>query len=819
VLSKTLKKYTGKYSKPAPHLEVSEIWSQLCKEGEGLAQKTVQRLVSEDKATLKTLKSDTIDSILDSKFVGLTKSHSGVKVDVRDPASLLTFMKAIYSGKVEPTPLLSTFGAKFPLENRTVTEVVLWDWLTAHYASHKFGKKDRNYHPLPLISGAPGIGKTAVLQAALQLMKNEAKRRGQTKWKELESLTDAAVNVTVTFSNGASVSHDVRNGPEACLALRVLYRYFVEGGLPFGSFLTQIGDVSGLTLYNTLACIKADRVSKGQTGDLLIYVGIDEFGKVLGLSVANAPPHGPNEFLKRLVLAAGTCLCDPPPGVIFVTMFAGTCMEPISKIIRDSSHPSCNVPLPMLEYINALAIVESLKWPPTWKTCAPFLRCLSDNSRWGRAVEVFLEVVDRQIIAAPTFDFNSLDYLSIMEKTRSRLTERYQLSSFGPYLKDIVAAIFLQKLVSHQIPLTWNDCKWGDLETCGAIALVPVGTSYDQPISRHFDDGVIEEKDCVLPTSGTGAGLFMVDLPFTLLRCIMMYTYPDSSPDVLGSVASLLRSADTQNDFWWQSWEDFHANFIAARAQLLVMNNNAHSQHSSCTTTVSQLYRGAYQSKSVQTKPAIVLPRTLKVVNVLQRYPDTTTTPHDVDSGQPVDCMQGDVVVKNGKGGPFDVFAAWVMGDTNLVVCDQLKKLESGTSGSTITAAMLIDELKKTKDALHAAGLMNFTFGLFSDKPYDGEPTDNNLPDGCILVCRQNFRKFYGSIFADRAAFAASRSLVNVNSAPWHLLQLLAGIGPARARNIIEQRCKGHFTSFDDLRARVAGVPASLKDVVDFQSG
>jgi len=50
---------------------------------------------------------------------------------------------------------------------------------------------------------------------------------------------------------------------------------------------------------------------------------------------------------------------------------------------------------------------------------------------------------------------------------------------------------------------------------------------------------------------------------------------------------------------------------------------------------------------------------------------------------------------------------------------------------------------------------------------------------------------------------------VNVNTASFDELQTIAGIGPATAQRIVDERRKGPFKSLDDLQARVKGIGES----------
>ena len=60
---------------------------------------------------------------------------------------------------------------------------------------------------------------------------------------------------------------------------------------------------------------------------------------------------------------------------------------------------------------------------------------------------------------------------------------------------------------------------------------------------------------------------------------------------------------------------------------------------------------------------------------------------------------------------------------------------------------------------------------------------------------------------------------VNINTASADQLDTLKGIGPARAKKIIEERAKGRFKNFDDLVKRdvlPSNVEADIKDKITF---
>ncbi len=60
---------------------------------------------------------------------------------------------------------------------------------------------------------------------------------------------------------------------------------------------------------------------------------------------------------------------------------------------------------------------------------------------------------------------------------------------------------------------------------------------------------------------------------------------------------------------------------------------------------------------------------------------------------------------------------------------------------------------------------------------------------------------------------------ININTASAEQLDSLKGIGPARAKKIIEERAKARFKNFDDLVQRnvlPSNVEADIKDKISF---
>lgn len=72
---------------------------------------------------------------------------------------------------------------------------------------------------------------------------------------------------------------------------------------------------------------------------------------------------------------------------------------------------------------------------------------------------------------------------------------------------------------------------------------------------------------------------------------------------------------------------------------------------------------------------------------------------------------------------------------------------------------------------------------------------------------------------AKPAATTPVAQRININTASADQLDTLKGIGPARAKKIIEERAKARFRNFDDLVKRdvlPSNVEADIKDKITF---
>ena len=105
-----------------------------------------------------------------------------------------------------------------------------------------FGKNSREYHPVMLIVGAEGLGKTRGNQAVSEIISNS-------KYPELVNMCRNQINLFVTYNDGTKMNtRDMEIGPEASFASRMLLQYF---GLN-RSLLDKISYLNGFQKHMTI---------------------------------------------------------------------------------------------------------------------------------------------------------------------------------------------------------------------------------------------------------------------------------------------------------------------------------------------------------------------------------------------------------------------------------------------------------------------------------------------------------------------------------------------------------------------------------------
>ncbi|POG58723.1 hypothetical protein GLOIN_2v1728242, partial [Rhizophagus irregularis DAOM 181602=DAOM 197198] len=216
--------------------------------------------------------------------------------------------------------LVGSFGKNFELCQRDDTIKTLWNGnqrLIGIERRFQFRTEDdRSYHPIPVLAGGPGIGKSRFLDEVEELIKEKAEESQNNDFKNM-------ITINTTYGNSTIADEiDVRIQAQPSLVLRILYKYFQPkhkdyaqsyNFLCFRACCMQANpDISLLTLDIALQIIYKDFVQINPTtlDPLLVLVlGIDEFNK---LHVQN------QEVCRNLIHAIGASMCASHENIYFI---------------------------------------------------------------------------------------------------------------------------------------------------------------------------------------------------------------------------------------------------------------------------------------------------------------------------------------------------------------------------------------------------------------------------------------------------------------------------------------------------------------------
>ncbi|CAJ0754537.1 6305_t:CDS:2, partial [Entrophospora sp. SA101] len=228
-------------------------------------------------------------------------------------------------------------------------------------------KLERNSHPIGLVMGAPGIGKTRFLLECVDHI--------QYNYPELlENYLVDLVIITFNFP----YHWDKNQDSDACLGFQLLHAIFADPVRRFDNFVADLTGAGSNNVHMTLE--KAIKIAcKGlgvlDTDNWLIVVAIDEFDQILDRFEGDTG----RKFLSELIKVLGVVVCQPPTQTTVIGLLAGTMATTMNAIFRESYHETMSVRLSPLNRIERRKILSSLdKFPQNWETCQKFRDSLAD---------------------------------------------------------------------------------------------------------------------------------------------------------------------------------------------------------------------------------------------------------------------------------------------------------------------------------------------------------------------------------------------------------------------------------------------------------
>ncbi|GJJ68147.1 hypothetical protein EMPS_00493 [Entomortierella parvispora] len=678
-------------------------------------------------------------------------------------------------------------GDIMPLKDRDFTVAV--DMITKNVKfRHENNLSKANFHMI-VSGGAPGIGKTRFGKELFNHLKDTWI---PPEWKGCDLIFKY---LRMDFGSGIKLTEEdvATDNPDIIIGTRIAFCFFIEGRyeLSFAQFRNEIkSNINMFTIGNVMPAITENFQLQGNRR-LFLFLHVDEFQLIDRWDLLHKDKR--NQLLFKEMIGSLAPLMQPPGSSMFVQVFlSGTA----SRAIIAAKDPSRNsfrfvsTPLLSAKSVREIAGHYAKKYKAEkceciankWNLCRHFLQLLEDTGGLPRALELLFawcfqiggngEKFFREI-AKQNFD-------AIFGHIKSGLEAYYSIHGTVSANKSLALSLLHASIVGR--PLSR-------------------GTLMD-PNNVHSSVAHLEEDSHIILEACNPAGTqFTIKMPLFFI-CL----YNDVLQVVDHKIEERLR---VQNDLHWQGWELFLACFDAFRNNLLIDLGQQ-------TARLSDLYPGAFGTQS--TLDLELKLKRLSVSEAKEQYPSETLT--DRITAKNIDWKSGDNVIVNGKSAPWgDAFIVretsqgqWTISihqgkfDYNSVEFtskDLSAEHQKNLAGSS--SAKLKPESRKTLMSYHHIAI------IFTTQPFDDEVKQ----DDRLVISMDNFKEYFGPVFASHANFALTQ--INPNfSERARIKEYIPGIGDANAVEVVEKR---PFTSLQDFYRKFPHARTAIRKYEDNHPG
>lgn len=341
---------------------------------------------------------------------------------------------------------------------------------------------DKEAHPHVICISAPGTGKSRLADYGLEALKS-SDINAYPKLAELAN-NGAALAVHVSY-NGHSPfnTHDIKLGPSASLACRLLDSYFRS--LDRGSFLQQLLEakyIESLTVGASLQAILShhrSRLSLPAEQDLLLYIAVDDVSGICSFGTDWTLDKG-KEYLKALFSILSGFYSDWHTHSFLVTMVTGTVLGPISEVLINRKY--INLAVPLLSLSQSLQLAEDA-----------FSRANVDKKDLASFDWLEFKLLLSDIGGIPRYVWEAINGVlkpnlqrvelsRIGESIQSSMIIRYGILSSSSllYIPSIVSVALLRQPIDPNFRVLMNSADsttWSDLENRGILYFLPSNKS------------------------------------------------------------------------------------------------------------------------------------------------------------------------------------------------------------------------------------------------------------------------------------------------------------------------------------------------------
>ncbi|CAG8456870.1 1628_t:CDS:2 [Paraglomus occultum] len=332
--------------------------------------------------------------------------------------------------------------------------------------------------PLATTAGGSGTGKSRFLDEIENLLKECAEKCND---EEIRNAFANMIVINTTYGNGSTADNiDQRIGPQASLAIRILFEYFrpqhnfSEFDFPsFRAYCNQ-SDISDFALNIALRVIYIDKMEAKQATIshplLVVVVGIDEFNKLHDID---------KQTSKSLINTIGSSMCRAPADIFFIPILAGTIEGPIEEYITGSMHQPLHLPLHLLEEHHAIKIGKAMNlFNDDYVTYSLYFQhSISDHGGHVKALEYFYDFFSQELRKCQDPDKVKIE--KVMERVKDSIQEKYCFDSFSNLTEPLIKAILGLPVNKHDKTTLDDESKisYQKLSSRGIVNLIKKDTS------------------------------------------------------------------------------------------------------------------------------------------------------------------------------------------------------------------------------------------------------------------------------------------------------------------------------------------------------
>ncbi len=621
------------------------------------------------------------------------------------------------------------------------------------------------------------IGKTRFGEELFKHLKNK------TDWDPWENNLNLHFEyLYLDFGNGVQLnSYDDNLTPIVIFGLRIAYTFFIKRkyNMTFETFRYRVFKYKDIFIIsNVFECIY-EHLNLQPEQRIFIFLHIDEFQLI--------DKWKKDLFLKMVDILAP--LMINPTYTYVQTFLSGTAPQAVINAKESSKVSFGPVYCPQLSFAAMLKIATyyAQKFDAEkfdcgiykWMLFQPFLQLLEDTGGLPRALQYLFEECFKIGCGGKKFfnTIHNLNFDTIFANIKKRLQERYNM--YSTIVKNEKLALELLHHSIDAIPVrlktcldpTNHNCTIENLERDAHIILNP------------YNGSVVE---------------YTIMMPFIFI-CIYN--------DILRIMNSNLEETfRVQNTMWWQEWELFVANYEAFRTNLLIKRGKN-------MVNLGELYHGAYGTES--TKNINVMLKELSVRQAIEQFPCLKLT--DKYSGVTILWKEGNDVIVNG------VSAKW--GDSFRVLETDKSKTDPSEHKllSIHQAKYNYHSVEYTYEEAQDEHIKNLEGSaakeelleilahyhhitiIFTTQPFYGTVLNDNV----FIIASNNFKQYFGPIFASRATFSLTKNINPNFSDLTRMVKCLPGVGNITAEEIIKNR---PYKDEDDFYGKHAQAKRNRED-------